>query len=1077
MIPAGSSRSLTARRASIPGSRSTWSSVLCSSRPTSTTTSLQRAATILGLLAHAWNHAAGSEPAPLPAAIAEPWEQVGRRLGRPYAYLSYLDLIVTNWRLRDPGGQRTLENLRLLVPTVDTPEEHVFYLVQVEILDQTAGLVGAVVRAQEAVADHDVEQLEAELVTLRETLLGVANGSLLKIDPNRRSRSHVEPVTWAKTVAPLAVPERVGALPGPSGTTSPVVHLLDAFFERRAFESFLGREGLHIRLTHPRSWRDLVEAVHATSVRTAIAPSASPRLLGLYHAALDAYAGRDGFLGRHRLKVYGYLEPAFKVGRSVTIGGFAGLFADRAWEEVDDQLERSRAERQQGGGTPLQQARVRSVAPAGEDGGALVEVVLDVAGTGVRYLPGDRCSVLAENDPALVERTLVALDAGGDERIALDATWQQAVVLRGHPAGTTTLGLRTLLAQGQLRPVERRVAKLLLRLTFDERLRRIVEARAEDQWELWDLLELLRERRFRTRRLVEAGPGEPEHLGKVVPPMLPRTYSIASAMPDPQATGADELRLVIAPLEYDTPDSPVSRPAHRAGTASHGFTRALEIGSTLPMTVVRPPRFGLPPDPATPVVLFAGGSGVAPFLGFLEQRARAADAGPTWLLYGVRTPADVPRRALLESLVRGGRLQLRVACSRADATLAWDGTALQVVPAARGHVDGLLEDPSTALALWELITGAHHPLPPAALYVCGRTDFARTVQHGVRALFTRVGPADAAAAEEALRQMVADGRYLQEVFTTYGGPAFAARHHIAPSELADRNDLDHGHWFAIRGRVYDISGFLDLHAGGALILQGYAGTDATAAYERVEHHQNSEVDALLGMYELGTLRRFDFGMHWGVAAGPRGLHLVTLAELYGAWVRALYLVTQMQNAMRADDSIQGHATTSCEAPAERTPWKVRLAIEAHERFLQSYLGGLCTQTLPDLWRLTTGITASHHPVDALDHAFRATRTTRAGHAAARLSRRLDDDLTHGHLPAVVAAVDAVRVQDHEFLAAMKQLLRDGVALFEQHETRTLEHGETLVETLLQLPTVLADLNARLVAAVGRVGVEPTTKGL
>ena len=78
---------------------------------------------------------------------------------------------------------------------------------------------------------------------------------------------------------------------------------------------------------------------------------------------------------------------------------------------------------------------------------------------------------------------------------------------------------------------------------------------------------------------------------------------------------------------------------------------------------------------------------------------------------------------------------------------------------------------------------------------------------------------------------------------------------------------------------------------------------------------------------------------------------------------------------------------------------------------------------------------------------------------------------------MVAAVDAVRVQDHDFLAAMKQLLRDGVALFEQHETRTLEHGETLVETLLQLPTVLADLNARLVAVVGRVGVEPTTKGL
>ncbi len=45
------------------------------------------------------------------------------------------------------------------------------------------------------------------------------------------------------------------------------------------------------------------------------------------------------------MKVYGYLELAFKVGRSVTIGGFKGVFKDRTWDQVDGELERAREER------------------------------------------------------------------------------------------------------------------------------------------------------------------------------------------------------------------------------------------------------------------------------------------------------------------------------------------------------------------------------------------------------------------------------------------------------------------------------------------------------------------------------------------------------------------------------------------------------------------------------------------------------------------------------------------------------------------------------------------------------------
>jgi len=39
--------------------------------------------------------------------------------------------------------------MALLVPTVDNPEERIFYLTQVEIMARCTPLVGAVVRAQE----------------------------------------------------------------------------------------------------------------------------------------------------------------------------------------------------------------------------------------------------------------------------------------------------------------------------------------------------------------------------------------------------------------------------------------------------------------------------------------------------------------------------------------------------------------------------------------------------------------------------------------------------------------------------------------------------------------------------------------------------------------------------------------------------------------------------------------------------------------------------------------------------------------------------------------------------------------
>jgi sulfite reductase (NADPH) flavoprotein alpha-component len=59
--------------------------------------------------------------------------------------------------------------------------------------------------------------------------------------PRTLGKTYVDPLTWAKTVAPFAVPFS-RELQGPSGTSSPLFSTLDVFFGRSRYASALGRE-------------------------------------------------------------------------------------------------------------------------------------------------------------------------------------------------------------------------------------------------------------------------------------------------------------------------------------------------------------------------------------------------------------------------------------------------------------------------------------------------------------------------------------------------------------------------------------------------------------------------------------------------------------------------------------------------------------------------------------------------------------------------------------------------------------------------------------------------------------------
>ncbi|HEX5473726.1 MAG TPA: cytochrome b5 domain-containing protein [Vicinamibacterales bacterium] len=1028
-----------------------------------------RASSLLSMFAHAYYRARPEPAERMPPCIQQPWEDVTRRLGRPAPCLSYVDLIAYNWRVLDPreAHPRRVENMALLTPTVGNREEEIFYLTQVEMLAESAPIVEAVVRAQEAVLREDATALARELLLVSERLRYLTEVSFQKVDPNPYARSYVDPVVWAKTVAPFAVPMQEG-VQGPSGTSSPVFHVLDVFFGRRHYGSVLGKESIDLRRYYPPHWTDFLAALNAVPIRRYVEERGDRGLNGLFAAVLNEYAGEKGFLGVHRLKVYGYLETAFKVGRSITIGGFAGLFKDRAWEDVDGALHATQRERFVDRREHRFVATARGERLAGSRQGP-AHVVLDVAGTGIRFQPGDRCGILPENDPELVERTLNALRAAGEEAIHLDAAWRQALQRPGHEFASVSL--REMLRLGIIRPVERRVAQTLHAITASSRLRAIIAARAEDQWELWDLLQLLAEGGYDPRRLWKAEPWDRESICRIVRPPTFRLYSIACAMDDSAAASASDIHLSAGELTYRTQDSPVSRACARRGTASRFLARmadapgsARTTGQPVTVSVVPARRFHLPSDPRTPIVMFAGGAGIAPFRGFLQERARQHQAGENWLFFGIRTRDDLYFGDELAALVAAGRLRLDVACSREDSRLCVAPCApFAFADAPRSRIDQLMLEEETARRLWDLLRDEGHGGRGARFYVCGQTGFAAAVFAALKHIARRYG------GEQGVRllyQMAADERYLQDVFTTYSEPAPASRRLFDASEVVLHNEAGRGYWMVIHGRVYDVTEFMHLHPGGQKILAAYAGLDASRAYRAVRHDVSPEVDALLGLYEIGVIRRLNFRAGWGVAVTPHGLRYVSAGDAFRAWVRLLYMVVEMENAFGNDVSFLDRVTTKGEEASALTPYKVRMLADAHTRFIAGYVDGLVGEDLQALWAITTGLWAPREDVRRIRREVDLVSGTPEAHLVRALGERLavaDHARGTAPEPSPVASVpvwmealcQTIVARDRAFLAGLKAALRNGVQAFEELEADVMPHGgRRLLEALGQVPSLL-----------------------
>ncbi len=1059
---------------------------------------LLRATALLAIIAQAYWNVELRPPERLPPSVAQPWAELRRRLGRTQEVLSYIDLIVYNWRVVDATASdpMVVENLRLLLPTVDNQEERVFYLTQLEILARAAPIVRLIASAQDAVLRADEEALETALLGITACLSQIVRTSLPKINPNPHGSTFVDPVVWAKTVAPFAVPMRSGDQ-GPSGTSSPIFNALDLFFGRADYQSFLGREIRQLRDSYPVNWRAFLEAIASLDVARFVNESSSPALRGAWRDAFEMYVGPDGFLGRHRMKVYGYLELAFKVGRSVTIGGFGGVFKDRTWDQVDNELEASRAERLRlaPGGCPVARVERRSAQDTTELS-RVRHLRLDVSDAGVRFSPGDRCAIYPENAPELVERTLRALGATGDEHAALTDEWRACASTRPELAGRRSLPLRRVLALGCIRPVTPRIAEALHARTQSPALLDRLRRRATERWELWELVELLRREGLDPAVLwSEPGVMASERLCQIVPPERPRVYSVASAPVSPLGKPPGSLDLIVGHLTYDAaaPRSAVAEPdgstsvdspsregqpelwgsprgpeVRRHGTASSFLTRAERDGVPLRFHLERSARFQPPRDPRAPIIFFAGGTGVSPFLSFLEQRLAAPGAGPCWLLWSLRSPHELVCRAELERARRASLLELDVCFTRQSADAAFDrGGALEVRAGVTRKITQVVLAPRAVERFRQLLEPERGP--GAVLYICGRSGFARSVLDALEAMLAQLASGTElerrALAAEQLRRLVADQRLCFEVHTD-AQPTSEAPRAIDRSDIAEHNDESAGYWLIIDRVVYDLTAFAELHPGGRRVVQAYAGLDATHGYARA-HHQRPDVDAMREMYRVGMVRALDFDDYTTEVEGDAGPITVGVRTAYDAWVHALELVVEMQNALVMDYSLQLSATTAAESALERSAYRLSRGIETHARFIAFYRRVLESETLPGLWLISRGLFAPDMSRDWMRGQLTRLATSNAALGTERAAGRLVESFSsHGvDLPRMRQIVDLFQRADLGLLAELKSQLLRGVRVFERHEQRTRVCGAP------ELRATCADLVAVLERATEHLSTE------
>ena len=342
-------------------------------------------------------------------------------------------------------------------------------------------------------------------------------------------------------------------------------------------------------------------------------------------------------------------------------------------------------------------------------------IELDLAGSGLHYVPGDALAVVPANHLPLVEEVLLAARLSDTTAVQVEGeNLPLAAALATHRE-LTVLTRDVLERYATLAPH----AGLQELLADQNRLQPYLYGR--------DVADLLTE--FPSEQLTA------QALADVLRPLPSRAYSIASSL----LAHPEEVHLTVGAVRYEA----FGRQKH--GVCSSFLADRLALGDTARVFVQHNEYFRLPQNGETDIIMIGAGTGIAPFRAFVEERVELGATGRNWLLFGNPhfTTDFLYQAEWLQHLKKGTLSRLDVAFSRDQAE--------------KIYVQDRLLEASRDVFGW-LENGAH-------LYVCGdKTRLGTAVQTALTQVVQKEAGLSADDATAYVKNLRKQRRYLEDVY-------------------------------------------------------------------------------------------------------------------------------------------------------------------------------------------------------------------------------------------------------------------------------------------------------------------------
>jgi len=361
---------------------------------------------------------------------------------------------------------------------------------------------------------------------------------------------------------------------------------------------------------------------------------------------------------------------------------------------------------------------------------------------GISYRVGDHLSVVPRNDPALVDAVARRFGFLPADQIRLRvAEGRRAQLPAGEPVSVGRLLSEFVELQ---QPATRKQIQVMADNTRCPVTKPKLLALAGDDAESSERYrsEILAKRKSVYDLLDEFPACElPFHTYlEMLSLLAPRYYSISSSPAGEAARCSITVAVVEAPA--------VSGRGLYKGVCST-YLASRRDGETIFATVRETKAgFRLPEDPARPIIMIGPGTGLAPFRGFLQERAalkaKGVTLGPSLLFFGCRRPdQDYLYADELKAFAADGITELHTAFSRGDGP--------------KTYVQHLLAEQKDRV--WALIEQG------AVIFVCGDgSKMEPDVKATLVALYRERTGADAAAGQRWIDDLGVANRYVLDVW-------------------------------------------------------------------------------------------------------------------------------------------------------------------------------------------------------------------------------------------------------------------------------------------------------------------------